>query len=417
MIRAVARRCAGVALGGVVLVAPMGAGAAVVESAVGVRGQPAAGAALSRDEAEAARDELWRGRLARLREERAAEWAQKTITLEGKSMRFEVRTFGDKPEGRGRSLFISLHGGGSAAPAVNDKQWRNQIDLYQPEEGVYIAPRAPTDTWNLWHEAHVDAMLDRLIQDAVALADVDPDRVYLMGYSAGGDGVYQLGGRMADRFAAAAMMAGHPNDASPLGLRNLPFAIHVGENDRAFKRNEMAAAWGRELDGLRANDAGGYDHVVKLHAGQAHWMNRRDAEALAWMRERTRTATPSRVVWVQDDVTHAGQYWLGVDEAGRRKGAIVAASIDGQRVTIERGKDLGGAKLTIKLDDRILDLDRPVVVVMAGRTLFEGVVARTRANLAASLEERGDPSLVFPARVTVELPAGAGEGAGEPAKR
>ena len=28
-------------------------------------------------------------------------------------------------------------------------------------------------------------------------------------------------------FAAAAMMAGHPNDASPLGLRNLPFMIFM----------------------------------------------------------------------------------------------------------------------------------------------------------------------------------------------
>ena len=53
------------------------------------------------------------------------------------------------------------------------------------------------------------------------LGDVDPNRVYIMGYSAGGDGVYQLAPRMADRWAAAAMMAGHPNDASPLGLRNI----------------------------------------------------------------------------------------------------------------------------------------------------------------------------------------------------
>jgi poly(3-hydroxybutyrate) depolymerase len=43
---------------------------------------------------------------------------------------------------------------------------------------------------------------------------VNPDKVYLLGYPAGGDGVWQLAPRMADRFAAAAMMAGHPNGAS-----------------------------------------------------------------------------------------------------------------------------------------------------------------------------------------------------------
>ena len=52
----------------------------------------------------------------------------------------------------------------------------------------------------------------------IMLYEVDPNKVYLMGYSAGGDGVYQLAPRMADRFAAAAMMAGHPNETSPLGL-------------------------------------------------------------------------------------------------------------------------------------------------------------------------------------------------------
>ncbi|MEM7298333.1 MAG: hypothetical protein AAF391_08720 [Bacteroidota bacterium] len=52
-----------------------------------------------------------------------------------------------------------------------------------------------------------------------------------MGYSAGGDGVYQLAPRMADSLAAAAMMAGHPNDASPLGLRNIGFTLHMGGKD------------------------------------------------------------------------------------------------------------------------------------------------------------------------------------------
>ncbi|MFM8642358.1 MAG: polyhydroxyalkanoate depolymerase, partial [Phycisphaerales bacterium] len=110
------------------------------------------------------------------------------------------------------------------APApVNDAQWENQKRLYSPPEGVYVAPRAPTNEWNLWHQGHVDALFDRLIENLVMCERVDPDRIYLMGYSAGGDGVYQLAPRMADRFAAAAMMAGHPNEAVPDGLRNLPF--------------------------------------------------------------------------------------------------------------------------------------------------------------------------------------------------
>ena len=88
-----------------------------------------------------------------------------------------------------------MHGGGGAPRRVNESQWENQIKLgkaYKPAAGLYVAPRAPTDSWNLWHEGHIDPLFDRLIQNMIVFEGVDPDRVYLMGYSAGGDGVYQL---------------------------------------------------------------------------------------------------------------------------------------------------------------------------------------------------------------------------------
>src|SRR5690606_6946618 len=115
-----------------------------------------------------------------------------------------------------------------APAAVNDGQWENQKHLYSLKEGIYVAPRAPTNTWDLWHQEHIDSMLRRLIENMVAIEDVNWNRVYLMGYSAGGDGVYQLAPRMSDTWAAAAMMAGHPNETSARGLRNVPFALQVG---------------------------------------------------------------------------------------------------------------------------------------------------------------------------------------------
>ena len=77
----------------------------------------------------------------------------------------------------------------------------------------------------------------------IAKYNVNPNKIFLLGYSAGGDGVYQLAPRMADRFAAASMSAGHPNDASPLGLRNIGFSIHMGNNDSAYNRNLVAEEW------------------------------------------------------------------------------------------------------------------------------------------------------------------------------
>jgi hypothetical protein len=299
--------------------------------------QPFAKSPLTRVEADTARRLLWADHVRQIKQTRAPEMQAKKI-VEGKlEMPFDYRVFGDKPT-NGRSLFISMHGGGNAPKATNDQQWENQKRLYKPAEGVYLAPRAPTNTWNLWHEPHIDRMFARLIEDLIVFEEVDPNRVYLMGYSAGGDGVYQLGPRMADRFAVASMMAGHPNDASPLGLRNLPFAIHVGALDAGYKRNQVAEEWAKKLDELQKADPQGYPHVAKLHANLGHWMSREDAEALPWMAQFTRNPIPKKVVWRQASTTHDRFYWLAVPAGLAKADSEVIASYEGQTVMVESAK-------------------------------------------------------------------------------
>ncbi|WP_435020565.1 alpha/beta hydrolase [Tundrisphaera sp. TA3] len=354
---------------------------------------------LTREDAAIARGLLWDDHVARLRKERAAELEARTLA-EGKlSMPFGVTTFGEKPEG-GHSLWISLHGGGNAPARVNDGQWANQKRLYKLDEGIYVAPRAPTNTWNLWHEPHIDRLFGRLIADYVALEGVDPDRVYVMGYSAGGDGVYQLAPRMADSWAAAAMMAGHPNDADPLGLRNVPFALQVGGEDAAYDRNKVAARWGETLDDLRKADPGGYDHLVKIHAGKGHWMDREDAAALPWMAKHRRNPTPDRVVWKQAGTTHDRSYWLAVPPGTAKPGTLVEARRAGQSIDIAAEP---GTTLLVRLDDRMLDLDQPIAVTHRGKTIFEGRADRTIATLRKTLAGREDPKLMFDAEVPVKV--------------
>lgn len=352
---------------------------------------------LSRDEAARAATLLWDAHAAAIRATRAAELEARAITLGDQTMRFWFKAFGDKPK-TGRSLWISMHGGGNAPPEVNEQQFENQKRLYALDEGIYLAPRAPTDTWNLWHEAHIDTFFARLIETLIVLEDVDPDRVYLLGYSAGGDGVYQLAPRMSDRFAAAGMMAGHPNETKPIGLRNLPFALHVGADDAAYKRNAIAAQWGERLDELAAEDPGGYLHQVQVHAGKGHWMDREERVALPWMASHTRDARPSRIVWEQDDVLHDRSYWLAVDRPDP-KGRVIATRA-GQTITIELARST--AALRVLLDDTMVDLDQDVIVVREDREVHRGPVRRTIALLARTLAERGDPRAMFCAEVLTQ---------------
>ena len=356
--------------------------------------------ALTRDQAEVVAHKLWKERAEALKSERAGEVEKRVLTFGDKTMPWLEKVFGEEPAG-GRSLWISMHGGGGAPKRVNDQQWQNQIKLYQPAEGIYLAPRAPTDTWNLWHEGHIDPMFDRLIEDYVAVRGVNPDRVYLMGYSAGGDGAWQLGPRMADRWAAASMMAGHPGDASLLPLRNLPFGVFVGGMDAAYKRNTVVAEKIGELGTLQKADPDGYQHLGRVYPGLPHWMNLKDAESVPWMLAKTRHVWPKKVIWVQDDVTHTRFYWLSVEAAEAKKGAKVVAQVEGQTIRIS-GENLPG-KLTLRLSDSLVKLDEKVTVTQGKTVLFEGKVKRTEEAIRQSLKERADPRSVATALLTVEL--------------
>ncbi|MFP6872699.1 MAG: hypothetical protein VCA55_04245 [Verrucomicrobiales bacterium] len=361
--------------------------------------QEFATAALSREDAARAEALLVADHAAMIRATRAGEMKAKAITIGKQTLRFDFIVYGDKPK-EGRSLFISLHGGGGAPAQVNDQQWRNQLRLYKPAEGIYLAPRAPTNTWNLWHQGHIDALFDRLITNLVVFEGVNPERVYLMGYSAGGDGVYQLAPRMSDRFAGAAMMAGHPNETSPLGLRNIPFALQVGGRDGAYNRNGVAAVWQKKLAELRKGDPGGYEHFVKIHGGKGHWMNLEDRAAVPWMAQYSRRRLPEKIVWKQDNVTHGRSYWLALPAGQARGGQTIVVSREGQTFIV---KDAGGVtELKILLNDAMIDFDLPVEVVAGGRTVFKGKAARSIRVIAETLAGRGDPGLVFNSSITVK---------------
>jgi predicted esterase len=344
--------------------------------------------ALTEEEAERAIAFTYETMLSEQREARAAELKAKSFTMGDMTMRWLEKTFGDAPAD-GRSLWISMHGGGEAPEQVNTQQWQNQIRLYQPEEGIYIAPRAPTDKWNMWHQEHIDPMFAHLIESMVALRGVNPDKVYLMGYSAGGDGVWQIAPRMADRYAAAAMMAGHPNEAQLFGLRNLPFAIFMGENDAAVNRNKVAAQKSAEIADLHKADPEGYVHLSRIYPGLGHWMNLKDAEGVPWMAKFTRNPWPQKIVWYQDDITHQRFYWLRLPEGAAMKDQKINAEIKARSIRLTGDVPPG---TQILLSDKLINLDEPIEISANDKATFTAKPMRSIKIIRSALNERLDPS-------------------------
>ena len=341
---------------------------------------------------------------------RSMEIKKQSIEIDGFEMKYHLNTYGDIPI-NGWSLFISLHGGGGVNPEINERQWNRHKRLYSLNQGILLTPRSPTDTWNMWHQEHIDRIFNRLIQNMIVRYNVNPNKIFLLGYSAGGDGVYQLAPRMADRFAAAAMSAGHPNDASPLGLRNIGFAIHMGKNDSAYNRNDVALEWKNNLQELQNEDTRGYENFVKIYEGRGHQIshakekyilekrnNGVDSSGIFWMSNFTRNPFPKKVVWKQDDVTHDRFYWLKVNKP--QVNSLVIANIQEQTIMIS---ETSISDIIIRLNDSLINMDEKIEVRYKGKEIFNGFVPRKKDVIINSIKEYGDPKSVYFGEISVSL--------------
>lgn len=362
--------------------------------------------ALSRQEAELFGTQLitaWKDSLKEAFQEAKEE---KCLRIDSLVMPIHWELIGDEPAD-GRSLYISLHGGGGTPKTVNDSQWKNQWQLYRPDQSVYLCPRAPVDAWNMHFQAGFDEFYRRIIQLAIAYFNINPNHVYLMGYSAGGDGVWRLAPRMADTWAAASMMAGHPGDVSLVNLRNTPFMIWCGGQDAAYERNRRCQERMAEMDSLHRADPQGYIFEGHLVRGKGHWMDLEDAASVAWMARYERNPYPDRIVWRQEEELHQHFYWLTAPKEELARGKEVRAEL-----TKTNGKKQQNiihithcdyTSLTISLNDKMLNLDKPVRVVYEGETVFSGKVKRKASTLKQTLYERNDMEYMFPAQISIHL--------------
>ena len=352
---------------------------------------------LSKLQAEKQKEKLFDDHRSYILDSRKKEMDERHIIIEDMEIKFDLKIFGNKPK-TGWDLYFSLHGGGGVADSVNESLWHRHKTLYELKEGILLTPRSPSNTWDMWHQKQVDVLLNRLIQNMITFYNVNPNRIFIMGYSAGGDGVYQLAPRMADRFAAAAMMAGHPNETSPLGLRNIGFTIHMGENDSAYDRNKVALQWKSQLQELKDGDPNAYPHLVTIHENKGHWMGGLDTAGISWMSRFTRNPFPRKVVWKQDDVTHNRFYWLKVTDPSTDD--LIVASINDQVIYIE---ETNVSEVIITLNDHLVDMDENVMVKYLGNEVFNGTVSRNYNTMVSSMEEYGDPESIYFGEISISL--------------
>lgn len=327
--------------------------------------------------------------------------------------------------GHARTMFIALHGGGSAggrvaAPhdwAVNTREWKTQARLaaeVYPDDALYFVPRMADDNDGRWYYGYCQDAYDEVIRAAIVHHRVHPNRIYLIGISEGAYTAYRLGAFMADRWAGSGSMAGGEplENAPPENMRNLAFRADIGERDTMYDRIGLNRRYGQALQQLQENDPDGFVHRIEVHPERGHGIDY--APCPTWLVQHVRDPRPPRIRWTLINVdgrVRSQSYWLAVDEPPEDLPIHVDARVerDEQAVYVTVEDEAEGSErqavdamgLRIYLDDALLDLDLPVRVVRNGREVFNDVVPRQVEVMMKSLAERGDPSYMFPAEIVL----------------
>jgi predicted esterase len=310
---------------------------------------------------------------------------------------YKKRDVGKRP-GKGWPLVIAMHGGGGVKKEVNDSQWKTMEMYYKdhPEVGgyKYVALRAPNDIWNGFYDDYVPPLVTNLIRQFTIFGDVDPDKVYLIGYSHGGYGAFFIGPKIPDRFAAVHASAAAPTDGtiSPLSLRNTRFTFMIGEHDNAYDRRERCEKFDKDIQKLKEANQGDFPVEMEFMKDRQH-SNLPDRDKLKEVLGHARNVVPRRLTWELTDKFITDFFWLKVPQPTKAQSIDAALSDNVLTITTRNVKEFA-----VSLDRRLIAYDTPLRVMLNGVS-EEVKVQPSLRTLCDTMLERGDPQLAFTCRL------------------
>ena len=268
-----------------------------------------------------------------------------------------------------------------------------------PEQGgyLYLALRAPNDTWNGFYDVYVYPLVANLIRQFLLFGDVDANKVFLMGYSHGGYGAFAIGPKMPDRFAAIHASAAAPTDGETTAktLRNTIFTCMVGDKDTMYGRIERDRKFAAEIEKLRGDRTDIYPVKVEIKEGYGH-PGLPDRDKIKEMYPAVRNPVPRELDWLMTDKVVRDFFWLHVPQPAKKQ--EILASCRDNRVVITANSNVTAA--TVLLDSRLVDFSKPVQVELNGASTTH-TLQPSLAILAETLMRRGDPELAFTAKIEV----------------
>lgn len=287
-------------------------------------------------------------------------------------------------------LIISLHGAGGNGDGEYSWMWTSEGKRW----GGFIACPSGQPPGAQWFPEQEGFVLG-LLRDVVENFNIDRNRVYVHGFSNGGNGAWHYGQSFPWLFGAACPRGGGNPD--PGRLENLlhvgVYVVH-GENDPVI-RSDGDRSCAKKLEEL------GYDAVyVEIPGGGHEPFHQETPKVVEYFRKHERDPWPKTITYQNRDGKPARVYWVDVTKP---TGAFrVEAKVEeGNRIALAIR---GAGEVVVHLSDALVNLDDPVTVTLNGTEAHGGPVTRSFEALVLDLRSHRDPPAAGCAALTLAVP-------------
>lgn len=339
----------------------------------------------------------------------------RTFKRNGRDWRYALYVPEDYDPGKAYPLILCLHGAGFDGDSY--------LDRWQPRLGNDYLLVCPSLQFGAWWTREAEDLVTRLLAEIVETYHVDRDKIFLTGMSNGGIGTYLIGMNHVDLFAAfIPMAAALPGPLLKLldNTGDTPFYIIHGSQDEV-----IPAKYSREVETyLRENNRTVIyrEHDRKHPMAGGHFFPREELPALLdWMSDRHRAPWGRELTMIRDR-DHAGSaHWIRIDETDPASGSFWASETDPEEtrrlsqglyatVRAEFVKDnqinistQNVRRLTVLLNEKLLDPKRPIRIITNGVLSFEGKVEPDHGILLEEARRWLDPERLFFAAIEVVI--------------
>ncbi len=331
---------------------------------------------------------------------------------------------GERPTS-GYPVYLYLHGSGP-----KDREWAVGRELamrFADSPSVYGIPQIPhTGEYYRWWQRSKQSAWERWLRLIHLDEGLDVNRLYLFGISEGGYGSQRLGAFYADYLAGVGPMAGgEPLINAPVdNFYATSYAMRTGDKDLMFHRDRFTRLTQEAFEAYRRQFPEGYQHHIELLEGKGHSIDY--TPMTPYLSQAVRQPHPKTFVWEDfemDGRHRSGFYNLAVLErpqGDRRVRYIV--HIQDNRISLtadfvhytpltfseywgfgiryERSfAPATGGEVRLYLSDDLVDLSRPITIVVNGRTAYQGLAPKDERYLLSSCATFWDASRLYPAGI------------------